>query len=63
MIDYPINSKPHIKWNHIDGPLLCCSDGRPHWLTLLERLYLRAGIIDIEYLDKKYKYNDDPCKE
>jgi hypothetical protein len=22
MIQYPADSEPHIKWNHIDGPLL-----------------------------------------
>lgn len=54
MIQYPEDSEPHIQWNHIDGPLLYCRDGSIHWLTLLERLYLKIGLININQLDKKY---------
>ena len=39
MIQYPKDSEPHINWNHIDGPLLTCRDGTPHWLTVTERLW------------------------
>jgi hypothetical protein len=48
-------SKPWIKWNHIDGPLLVCRDGTPHWLTLWERLLLRIGLTDVVKLDKKHR--------
>lgn len=48
-------NSPHIQWNHIDGPLLTCTDGIVHWLTLLERMYLKIGIITIEDLDNKYR--------
>jgi hypothetical protein len=61
MVGYPEDSKPHIQWNHIDGPLLFCADGSIHWLTLLERLYMRIGILTIEELDLKYR-NDIPQK-
>jgi hypothetical protein len=54
MIQYPADSKPHIKWNHIDGPLLFCRDGTPHWLTIRERLWLRMGLTNINQLDEKY---------
>ena len=54
MIQYPADSQPHIKWNHIDGPMLCCRDGTLHWLTKLERLWLRMGFINIAQLDEKY---------
>ena len=54
MIQYPADSEPHIKWNHIDGPLLCCRDGTLHWLTKLERLWLRMGFTNITQLDEKY---------
>ncbi len=54
MIQYPANSKPHIQWNHIDGPLLYCRDGTLHWLTKLERLWLRMGFTNINQLDEKY---------
>lgn len=55
MIQYPSDSKPHIKWDHIDGPLLYCADGQIHWLTLLERLYFKMGLITLEELDRKYR--------
>ena len=54
MIQYTADSKPHIQWNHIDGPLLCCRDGTPHWLTKLERLWLKMGLTNITQLDEKY---------
>ena len=57
MIQDPADSKPHIQWNHVDGPLLFCRDGTPHWLTMTERLWLRMGFININTLDEKY------CKE
>lgn len=53
-IQYPKDSKPEIQWNHIDGPLLHCRDGSLHWLTLLERLWLKTGLVTIEQLDEKY---------
>jgi len=54
MIQYPADSEPHIEWNHIDGPLLYCRNGRIHWLTLLERLGLKLGFYSIEQLDNKH---------
>lgn len=50
--------EPHIQWSHIDGPLLHCRDGSLHWLTLLERLWLRIGITTIDQLDKKYMQSE-----
>lgn len=58
MIQYPEDSEPHIQWNHIDGPLLFCRDGTPHWLTITERLWLRMGFTNINQLDKKYCKHD-----
>ena len=55
---YPIESKPSITWNHVDGTLLTCRDGTPHWLSLWEKLSLRAGLISLEDLDRKY--NSEP---
>jgi len=60
MVQYPEDSKPHIQWNHIDGPLLYCRDGSLHWLTMLEKLFVKAGITTIEQLDEKYRHNDEP---
>jgi hypothetical protein len=57
MIQYPADSKPHIKWHHVDGPLLICRDGTPHWITKTELLWLRMGFMNINTLDEKY------CKE
>lgn len=50
-----ISSQPSINWKHIDGPLLYCSDGRPHWLTWLERIKLLLRLIDIHDLDFKIR--------
>jgi hypothetical protein len=57
MVSFPEDSKPDIQWNHIDGPMLNCTDGSIHWLTLLERLYMKIGILTIEELDRKYRYD------
>lgn len=49
-------AKPHINWKHIDGPLLTCRDGTPHWLTMAERLWLKLGLTTIEQLDAKHNH-------
>ncbi len=54
MNSYPENSQPHIQWDHIDGPLLCCRDGTLHWLTKVECLWYRLGFTNIYQLDQKY---------
>jgi hypothetical protein len=57
MVQYHADSKLHIEWNRIEGPLLCFHDGTTHWLTKQERLWLRMGLTNINMLDEKY------CKE
>lgn len=42
---------PEIQWNHIDGPLLHLCDGQLHWLTWMERIKLRLGLITVNDLD------------
>ena len=59
MFQYPADNQPHIVWNHIDGPLLCCRDGTLHWLTVTERLWLRMGVTNINQLDEKYNQDKD----
>lgn len=54
MISYPEDSKPHIQWDHVDGPLLVCRDGTHHWLTKVEKLWLRMGFTNINQLDNNY---------
>lgn len=54
------DAKPTIQWNHVDGPMLICADGTPHWLTMWERLLFRAGFLTLEQLDRQY--NSEPCK-
>jgi hypothetical protein len=51
MLGYPKDSKPSIRWKHIDGPLLICSNGAVHWLTLYERLCLVFNCTTIEKLN------------
>ena len=48
------HAEPHLKKHNPDGPVLVCSDGSLHWLTLLERLQLWLKLITIDSLDKKY---------
>ncbi len=55
------DAKAFIKWNHVDGPMLVCTDGMVHWLSLLERVWLRAGLTTLEELDAKYRRYPD-CK-
>jgi hypothetical protein len=54
-------SAPRIQLNHVDGPLLICSDGTMHWLSMFERLWLRLGLTTIDRLDTKY--NHEPKRE
>jgi hypothetical protein len=32
-----------IKWNHIDGPMVCYESGAVRWLTLKERFLCWIG--------------------
>ena len=57
MTEFEEDIQPSIQWNHIDGPLLCCRDGSLHWLTTVEKLWLKMGFTNINQLDDKY------CKE
>lgn len=50
-IGYPIESTAKLQHNHIDGPLLTCTDGTPHFLTLIERLMLSLHLTSVEVLD------------
>ena len=46
-----IGAQPTINWDHVDGPLLYCSNGLLHWLTLRERFRLFVGWADIHDID------------
>ena len=56
MISYPSDSKPRLELNHIDGPLLICRDGTPHWLSFAEVLSLKMGFTNVNQLDEKYNH-------
>ncbi len=45
-------TRPIINWYHVDGPLLTCSDGTPHWLTKAEMFHLKFGFTSIDKLNK-----------
>jgi hypothetical protein len=47
----PMEAQPSINWNHIDGPLLYCSDGQLHWLTWRDRIRLHWKWADIHDID------------
>lgn len=57
-VDFELDDFPSIQWNHVDGPLLVCRDGTLHWLTMWERLALKAGCTTIDALDAKH--NSEP---
>lgn len=59
-VSYSEDAESHISWNHVDGPMFCGKDGYVHWLTLLERLMFRSGLMTIKDLERKYNY--DPQK-
>lgn len=46
--------KPWIDHDDPGGPLLHCNDGKPHWLSLWDRLGLKLGFTDINKLNDKY---------
>ncbi len=46
-------NKPHIKWNHIDGPVMHLSDCRMHWLTWPERIALWLRLTTVERINRK----------
>lgn len=56
-IGYPADSKPEIVQKS-DGSLLICEDGTAHFLTLWERLGLKAGFLTLEQLNDKYRQKD-----
>ena len=45
-VSFPIESRPSIQWRHVDGPLLCFSDGQMHWLSWRERIRVCLGMED-----------------
>ena len=52
---YPVGNRPHIKWDHPDGPLLYLRNGEIHWLTGWElyRCWLKWD--DAESLERKHR--------
>jgi hypothetical protein len=48
--------EPFIQWNHVDGPLLCCSDSSLHWITWRERLMLWLGLTTVARIDAKRRH-------
>lgn len=54
-VGVPEGARPHINWNHVDGPLLRTSDCGLHWLTLLERIQMFFGWTNIDALDHKHR--------
>lgn len=54
-VSFRLDNSPRIKWKHIDGPMLCFSDGQLHWLTWRERLLCWLGREDAEGLQRKLR--------
>jgi hypothetical protein len=52
-IGFPVDAKPEIVWDHIDGPLLYFRDGQLHWLTLWERFRCWLGLDDAASIEAK----------
>lgn len=52
---WPSDSRPTIKWNHIDGPMLRFRNGEIHWLTWQERFRCWMGWEDALSLERKHR--------
>lgn len=52
-IGYPVDARPSINWNHIDGPLLYYRDSQLHWLTLWERFRCWIGLDNAERIEAR----------
>lgn len=52
-VGYRADAQPHIRWKHIDGPLLVYRDGQMHWLTLWERFRCWRGWDDAWSIERK----------
>ena len=58
----PAGEPFHLKAHHVDGPVLVTSDRVPVWLSYLERLQLRFGLVTLQDLnDKHVKRLNQPC--
>ena len=51
--DHPTHTTAYIKWT-VDGPMLRCSDGTIHFLSLFERLMFAVGAYTIDSLNKTH---------
>lgn len=55
MYDYDQSkAKPSVLLTHLDGPLLVCTDGSPHWLNIFEYLSLKLRLTNADKLNAKY---------
>lgn len=50
-VSFPSDSKPFIRWEHADGPVLFTASGEYHWLTLFERLLFKLELLTIDDFD------------
>lgn len=42
-----------VQWNHVDGPMMRCTDGRLKWLSLRERFMHWVGIWSLPYIESR----------
>lgn len=48
-------SKPYLNMRHPVAPVLCCSDGRRHWLDWWQRLTVWFGWHTAESMERKVR--------
>lgn len=58
-IGYPSASQPKVIRKR-DGLMLRCDDGTVHFLTLLESLFYRCGILTVQQLNERHRRQ--PCQ-
>ena len=51
---------PRVHYDIEGKPYLICYDGNTHWLSLIEHMLFKIGLLNLKRLDKKH--NGDPCK-
>lgn len=52
--DQHTHTSAYIKWSHVDGPMLRCSDGTVHFLSMFERFMFMIGMYTVTSLDFMY---------
>lgn len=54
-VGWPAESRPSLRMNHVDGPVVHFRNGEIHWLTIGERFMVWVGRADEFSLERKHR--------